>query len=267
MEIDITHYQPNNYYEEKQKWKGMGVNMNGYIDIHSHILPGVDDGAKDMDETCKMLTIAYKEGIRVIVATPHYITGVHNVASGSLHYIFKEASKVVKEAGIDIRMELGNELLYSLDLIDALKRGDALTLGGTRYILLEFMPDISYEDIRKGLSNCIYSGYIPIIAHAERYETLIKTPGMVAELIRLGSCIQINMYNITGSIVDSRVKFCHKLLKNSWVHFLGTDAHGINERAPHAREAVNYITKKCGDRTVRQLLWDNPMMMLDNQLL
>jgi protein-tyrosine phosphatase len=115
------------------------------------------------------------------------------------------------------------------------------------------------------LNHCIFAGYIPILAHTERYQCLIKDPLLVWELIKLGAYIQLNFSSVIGTIIDPKVKFCHKLLKNEWVHFLGTDAHGSNERVPRARAAVRFLRKKYGEDTVRQLLWDNPMTMLEDK--
>ncbi len=239
--------------------------MTGYFDTHCHILPGVDDGANDIVDTRRMLLTSYEEGIRIITATPHYIAGKSNTPVNQLKAIFEEVKLVAEEVTVGMQIILGNELFYNLGLIDALKKGDALTIDETRYILVEFLPSASYHEIRVGLNHCIFAGYIPILAHVERYQCLIKDYILVGELIKLGAYIQINFSGVIGSIIDPKVKFCHKLLKNEWVHFLGTDAHGSIERVPRARAAVRVLRKKYGEYKVRQLLWDNPMTMLEDK--
>lgn len=239
--------------------------MQNYIDIHSHILPGVDDGAKDMDETRRMLLIAYEEGIRIIVATPHYMTGNNNKSVQSLMELYEEVNRIAESASEDFHVLLGSELFYSPDLIEDLKNGKALTIDGTRFILVEFLPSASYKEIRDGLNQCIYAGFIPILAHCERYQCLLKNPVLVSKLIKLGAYIQVNNSSIPRSILDTKARFCHKLIKNEWVHFLGTDSHGAYERIPRAKETVDSIRKKYGEDTVKQLLWDNPMTMLENK--
>ncbi len=239
--------------------------MTGYFDTHCHILPGVDDGAHDMDETRRMLLTSYEEGIRIITATPHYIAGKSNIPVNKLKAIFEEVKLVAEEATEGIQIILGNELFYNLGLIDALKKGDALTIDDTRYILVEFLPSASYHEIRVGLNHCTFAGYIPILAHVERYQCLVKDAILVGELIKLGAYIQVNISSVIGTIIDPKIKFCQKLFKNEWVHFLGTDAHGSKERVPRARAAVRFLRQKYGEDTVRQLLWDNPMTMLEDK--
>jgi protein-tyrosine phosphatase len=241
------------------------IYMQGYFDIHAHILPGVDDGAKNLDETFRMLYIAYEEGIRVIVATPHFIAGNQNVPVEKILELFYEVSQAVKKAGIMLNIILGNELLYNMDMIDSLNRGDALTIDGTRYILVEFPIFTSFREMWKGLNHCIFAGYIPILAHVERYPCLINDPSFVGNLIDLGAYIQVDLSSIEGKITDPKVRFCHKLLKKEWVHFLGTDAHGAYDRVPRAKRAIAFLKRKYGENKVIQLLWENPMTMLEDK--
>ncbi|NLP34799.1 MAG: hypothetical protein GX359_06320 [Clostridiales bacterium] len=239
--------------------------MQCFIDIHSHILPGVDDGARDMYEAMQMLSIAYEQGIRMIIATPHYSTSRKERTAEELKEIAQEVSWLAQQAGMDMQIILGNELMYSMDLVVALDKGEALTIDGTRYILLEFLPSISKQEISYAISQCIYSGYIPILAHAERYRCLRAKPERVGELIRLGAYIQLNLSSLEGGIISSRVHFMRKLLKNKWVHFLGTDSHGVKDRSPLVEKAIRYLRRNYGEEMVRQLLWENPMTMLEDR--
>lgn len=239
--------------------------MQGYFDIHCHILPGVDDGPKSFEESIRMLYIAYEEGIRFIVATSHYSPDEMHCSGSYISKIYNELNKTIAEAGININVILGNELLYSVDIIDALKRGDALTIDNTRYILIEFPQAVSYREIWRGLNQCIFGGYIPILAHAERYKCLLKSPFLVKELIDLGAYIQINISSIKGKLFDIEARFCRKLLKQGWVHFLGTDSHGAYERTPKVKDYIRYLRRRLGEDKIRQLLWDNPMTMLEDK--
>jgi protein-tyrosine phosphatase len=256
------------------KWKldklarntGRG-SMKGYCDIHSHILPGIDDGARDMDETLRMLSAAYEEGIRVIVATPHYIDGYMNASPDRLYTLIEDINMAHSGSGRKPKILPGNELLYSNDIIRALDRGYALTLRGTRYILLEFPVDASYRYIREGVTKCLYAGYIPIIAHIERYKSLHNMDELVAELIKTGAYIQINFSALKRSIHNPDRNFCSRLIKKRLVHFLGTDAHGAYSRTPSIQGAVAYLRERYGEQTVRRLLWDNPITMLKNRLI
>lgn len=239
--------------------------MQGYFDIHSHILPGVDDGAKDMEETRGMLLTAYEEGIRIIVATPHYVAGIDHSMVTQLKEIYETVAQMAASVSEEFQIVLGNELLYNLNLIDALKSGEALTIDGTRYILVEFKPATSFREIWEGINHCIFAGYIPILAHIERYSCLRKDYHLVKDLINSGAYIQLNLSSIKKNIVSSGSRFCHRLLKRKWVHFLGTDCHDLNQRVPHAQDTVNFLRIKYGEETIRRLLWDNPMTMIEDK--
>jgi protein-tyrosine phosphatase len=238
--------------------------MQGYFDIHSHILPGIDDGPENMDETLRMLSIAYEEGIRIMLATPHYYAGDKYKSQKIILDLYDRVNEAIIKAGINVIIILGSEIFFSMDIIDALNRGDVLTIDNTRYILIEFPLNISFHELWKGINHCIFAGYIPVLAHVERYVCLQKEPGFVEKLIRLGAYTQVNLSSICNRAFDPKVSLCHKLLKKDWVHFLGTDAHGAYRRTPCAKEAVELLRKKFGAKRVNQLFWENPMTMLEN---
>jgi protein-tyrosine phosphatase len=218
-----------------------------------------------MEQTHQMLTLAYQEGIRWMTATPHYEIGRKNTDVATLKSKYEEVQKVAKSISEDLHIVLGNELLYSLDIIEALKRGEALTIQETRYILVEFLPKVTYSELRDGLSRCVMAGYIPVLAHTERYLCLVKQPELVEELLMVGAYIQINLSSVLGGIMNAQANFCKKMLSLGYVHFIGTDAHGVTSRAPYAKDAVSLIRKKYGDELVTRLTWDNPMRMLQNK--
>jgi protein-tyrosine phosphatase len=241
--------------------------MKGYFDIHNHLLPGLDDGSHSMDETRSMLLQAYDEGIRIIVATPHYCAGRSVISVNKMREVLAEVVLTLEEETEKVQVILGNELEYNSDMLDSLRKGEALTIDDTRYILVEFKAYDTFNQIRVGLYHCLMAGYIPILAHAERYHCLVKSPNLVEELVKLGTYIQINMSGILGMRLNPKTSFCHRLLKKGLVHFLGTDAHGSIHRVVKMKNAVQCIRKKYGDNLAQRLLWDNPMIMLANNRL
>ena len=150
------------------------------FDIHCHILPNVDDGAKDGKTTKRMLQRAVEEGIDAIVATPHYSCEMEDEEIEQIRQKFLMIQKWWKEKEPDKELYLGSELYYSEGLIAALERGAALTMNGTRYILVEFPIYLNFQNIKKAVQKLLYAGYIPIIAHVERYERMKKLE-MVSE--------------------------------------------------------------------------------------
>lgn len=237
----------------------------GYCDIHSHILYGVDDGAANLSEATRMLSIAYMEGIRCMVATPHFIADGTNVSIKKIYEVYYEIVEEAKKISPEFQIYLGHELYHSQDVTKSLIRGDALTINKSSYLLVEFLPRTPFRDIWNGLQQYLYHGYYPILAHAERYIELLQEPDRVRDIVKSGIYIQINFSSLIGRHI--RTSFCHKLLKKGWVHFLGTDTHGATMRPPYVREVAEAIRKKYGESTYEKLLWENPMTMLKNKII
>lgn len=153
-----------------------------YIDMHCHILPGVDDGAKDLAETKKMLEIAYAEGIRCIIATPHHHPHRGKAPAEKL----REKAKLVREAAHEIderfRVYLGTEVYFGQDVADKLKEGKILSMNRREYVLVEFPPSQTYSYIRQGIQQLQFAGYEVILAHVERYHCIAEDVELAEEL-------------------------------------------------------------------------------------
>lgn len=240
--------------------------MAGYYDIHTHILPGVDDGARDMDETREMLCIAYEEGIRHIVATPHFALDRENASVEELQEKLREVRKLAGDVVPDMKFSLGNELLDSAGMAAALKEGRALTLGGTRYILVEFLPGEGYSKIYASLRNYIMNGYIPVVAHMERYEALVRRSDNLLELMKLGAFFQMNAASLTGGIFHRSAVYHRRLLEEGYIHFLGSDCHHKDVRAPLMKSVLRHMRKDFSSSDIgRSVLEGNPANMLSDR--
>jgi protein-tyrosine phosphatase len=211
-----------------------------------------------------MLEIAHNEGIAHIIATPHYGIG-RNSAGEELQYKLDLVRQEAKKIDENFQIDLGNELYFNEDIIEHLKEKKALTLAGTRYVLVEFNVAESYHNMRAGLYRLLMNGYLPILAHVERYECLYRNYNHINDFIKLGAFMQMNISSILGSITNRRTAFCKKLMKNGCIHFVGTDSHSDQDRAPKMRKGVSYISKKYGEDLVKQLLIENTTKLLHNK--
>lgn len=231
------------------------------IDVHSHILPGVDDGARDGKSAARMLRIASEEGIDAIVVTPHFVNGTDKEKTLLIKKRYAVVRKWLKERYPDMVLYLGNELYYSDGIIEALDQGIALTMNGTKYVLVEFPVYVEFPYIQKAVQRLLYAGYIPIIAHVERYERIRKRTD-IEELVDMGAYIQVNASSIIGKHGFSEKRYIKGLLKKHLVHFVGTDAHNSKDRKPEIMDCINYLVKKFGMEEARRLLEENPDKML-----
>lgn len=235
------------------------------IDIHCHVLPGVDDGATDIEKSLEMLRFAYDEGIDDVIATPHYHGGYMECKIDTIKDRFeilkKRASKDDKAGRV--RLHLGCEIYYYPSVVEWLEKGQVATMAGSDYVLLEFGFTSEFRDIYEGVTNVVNAGYLPIVAHAERYDKLVGDMDAVAELLECGAYIQINSEVLNGGFRTKR--FAKKLLKNHMVHFLATDAHGIRHRSPEMAYAAEYIANHYGEDYCRELTEDNPAKVINNE--
>lgn len=228
-----------------------------YVDIHSHILPYMDDGSQDMEMTLKMLHIAWEEGITDIIVTPHYKAGCFKGDYRQTKKLLEEIRSLAGEHGILMNLYPGNEIFYRSELDDKLDSGELSTMNGTEYVLVEFSPMEDYLYIRNAMEEIFSMGYRPILAHVERYQCLCKKPECVRELKNMGCDIQVNASSVTGEDGLAGKRFVHRLLKEKLVDYIGTDAHNDRKRKPAMKKCAEVLYKKYEKSYVEALLSKN----------
>ena len=239
--------------------------MNQFVDIHCHILPGVDDGSQTPEETKAMLQKAWDEGIQIMVATPHY----HKQrGKNDIELIKKQlllTRKLAKEVHPKMQICLGMEIYYGDDVPELLKEGRVVSIRKSRYILLEFSPGDEFQYILNAVRKLQMSGHTVIIAHIERYNCLRKDISNVEYLREMGAYLQVNTGSITGSYGRSVKKFLREVLKAHLVQLVGTDAHGSERRTPKMQEAYKEVVKRCGEEYADQIFGQNAKKVLRNE--
>lgn len=239
--------------------------MNQFVDIHCHILPGVDDGSQYPEETKAMLEKAWDEGIQIMVATPHY----HKQrGKNDIDLIKKQlllTRKLAKEVHPKMQICLGMEIYYGEDVPELLKTGKAVSIRKSRYILVEFSPGDDFQYILNAVRKLQMSGHTVIIAHIERYNCLREDISNVEYLREMGAYLQVNAGSITGSYGRSVKKFLREVLKAHLVQLVGTDAHGPEKRSPKMQEAYKEVVKRCGEEYADQIFGQNAKKVLRNE--
>lgn len=239
--------------------------MKNLIDIHSHILFGVDDGSDSLETSMRMLKYASDDGISGLILTPHNKPGHRNRDFSRMMPKFKELKDLVLHENINIDLYIGNELYYRNGLLEELRDGMAGTMAGSHYVLVEFSPLESYDYIRNGLYSLLMGGYSPIAAHVERYQNVCAKGYRIEELIEMGCYIQVNAGSIMGNFGAKTKRIAKKMLKQHQVHFVATDAHDLGKRAPYLSDCADYISKKYGEDYAAKLLYENPLCVIQDE--
>lgn len=216
--------------------------MTELCDMHCHILPGVDDGAKTMEEALHVMREASRQQIGEMIVTPHFHPGRYRVYAEQVYDSVMELRRQCQLAGIDVMLYPGQECYYFTGMAEALDRREILTLAGSRYVLTEFSPDCPYSYLRNGLRELQIHGYHPILAHFERYSCLREKEHLF-QVKEQGILLQMNFDTLL-----QREFFFHKnpwrqMVKEGLVDYLGSDCHGMDFRPLHVYEAYQWVLR------------------------
>lgn len=229
------------------------------IDIHTHLLFGVDDGPATKEESLEMLKHAKAQGIDAMILTPHYRHGMFSYPVEKVAANFKEIYPEAKAIGV--QLYLGTEYHVNSMLIENLQTGRCRSLANTPYVLAEYSHDTQFSYIMASVRDLLRNGYIPIVAHVERYMCMYDLDNVDA-LKDVGAMIQVNADAILG-IDGFRVKsYTKKLLKYGYVDFVGSDSHGMKKRINNLGRCADYLYKKYDERYVDKILEKNAMEIL-----
>ena len=242
--------------------KGSGIVQN-IIDIHAHILPGLDDGSSNWEETETLLEMAWEQGIRHIIATPHFSKRTDRSEQEGL---WDKMASIRKREKHGMSFSLGQEILYFEELPDYLEKGWALSLAGSRYVLVEFSPAAAFSSMLRAVRQLAGSGYLPVLAHVERYLCLHEKEHL-EELIEGGAYAQMNYRSLEGSVVSSRTRWCRRQVLAGNIHFLGTDTHHADYRTPRIEKAAAWLVRHAGKERAEQLVCGNPGHILADRVL
>ena len=236
------------------------------IDIHSHVLPFVDDGADDMDTAIEMLTMAKGNGTSVIVATPHCnMPGVFDSDIQRIKKVFIDLKNEMKIRETGIHLAMGMEVFGTEDTAEKLSDGKLLTINNTKYPLVEFDFLEEEEYIFYVLSKIIDKGYVPVIAHPERYECFAQRPEELFNLYKMGAVIQINKGSVLGAFGEKAEMVSDIILSHRLAAVAASDAHSDIYRTTDLSGFAKYLDENYGDGCSPLLLKENPGRILQNK--
>jgi protein-tyrosine phosphatase len=235
------------------------------FDLHSHILPGLDDGASNLEVSLLMLRIAAESGTMGIVATPHVIEGEWLPAWPTIVSSCATLQNEARALALNISVFPGAEVYLCLDILGKIKEPGPYCLNGGRYMLVE-LPAAEiplYAD--EFFFTLQARGIIPVLAHPERHSQIIKSPAILQAWINKGVLVQVNAPSITGRMGERIKRSAEVLLTRNMVHCIGSDAHGVRTRRPILTEAANRITALLGQDRARNISQNTGKLIIYNQ--
>ena len=237
------------------------------IDIHSHILYGIDDGSKSLEESINIIKEHVMMGFTDIVVTPHYIeNSKYQTNNITKQNILNELKQELKKQNIKINLYLGNEVFVNNNLEELLKKEEISTINNSRYLLIEFPMNEKPKDINNIIYELKIKGIIPIIAHPERYDYVEKNPNLVLEWIEEGALLQSNYGSIIGIYGSGPQKTIKKLLKKNLIDILATDIHYPNNKIYLNMDKIRKkIIKSIGEERFIELTKTNPKKIIENK--
>ncbi len=232
--------------------------MTGIVDLHIHAVPRVDDGAKDVQTSLAMLRMAYDQGARHIFCTSH--NGYSREDADRYSLGFRMLGSMAKSMFPDLKLYRGTEVLcageYIDDIIYGLKNGIFLPLGNSNCVLTELYPDVTPDEAEKIVKSLEDAGYLPILAHAERYPGLYD--GKIMPGLAETSCrVQINAYSLTSDAGEDEKTYARRLLSEGYVSFIGSDSHDVLYRPPMLSEGIGYIREHADAVYAEAILYGN----------
>ena len=232
------------------------MRRDNLTDIHMHVIPAVDDGADCFDVAVGMLKRAAEEEISRVIATPHSAAFDDHDVLGS----FERLVEIVNGSGPDIRLMLGSEVFVDRESVRSavrkLKRGRYPTLNGTEYVLIEYpLFDEDADMALYCLEHILDGGFIPIIAHAERY---LYSVDQIYELKEHGGLIQVNWDDLIPLKYYPMTQKADRMLRDEMIDFLSTDAHNDSSRSPEVAEKLSYMSDVCSESYMEKVLYTNP---------
>jgi len=233
------------------------------IDVHTHILPGLDDGPATLADAVRMCEAYESHGVRTIVATPHMMSGRWNVTADDVRRQARALRAACRERGMHLNVLTGAEVSLRPDLADLVARGEALTVDEARRYLVVELPSQAVPPFFRVVEELAAHGVTPVISHPERSPRLLRAPGMLAELVAMGCLVQVTSGSLLGRFGSKARRAAERLIAGGMAHLVASDAHEpCGYRGPDLWDCYAALQAEFGIAECRRLLFENPLAIV-----
>lgn len=234
------------------------ADLEPFVDIHCHLVPGIDDGSQSWDETLAMARMAVADGIGTIVVTPHQLGNFAHNHGDLIRSRTVELQQFLDRHEVPLQVLPGGDVRIEAGLVGKIRRGEVMSLADhRRHVLLE-LPHELYVSLDRLLSELASSSMVGILSHPERNLGILSRPAVVAPLVAAGCLMQVTAGSLLGAFGAQVQKFSESLLDDGLVHFISTDAHGPKSRRPLLRQAFDRVAKRVGLDAAKDMFCHNP---------
>lgn len=234
------------------------------IDLHSHILYGVDDGSPDLKTSLEMARMAVSDGIEVMACTPHFMPGLYDNTAPDIRTRVAGLNEELINADINLALVVGGDAHIRPDFIDCLRAGRVLNLHDSRYVLFEPSHVTMPPRLEELLFNVLMAGFIPILTHPERFRWIEGNYGVFEKLVEAGVWMQVTAGSLTGRFGKRPAYWGQKMLSEGLIHIIASDAHNTTSRPPLMSEAFEFAVQEVGLDEARHLVLSRPQAILEN---
>lgn len=234
------------------------------IDLHCHLLPGIDDGAPDLETALEMARVAVADGIQIVACTPHIYPGMYDNNGPDILRRVSALQADLDAAGIALKLVAGCDAHITPTMVAELDSGHIPTLAGSRYFLFEPPHHVAPPRLEETVLATLDAGYLPIITHPERLTWIESHYDIMTRLVAGGAWLQLTAGALTGRFGKRPQYWGERMLDDGLVHILATDAHNLRNRKPRLAEAAEAVGARLGERCAMDMVLTRPRLVLEN---
>jgi protein-tyrosine phosphatase len=232
------------------------------IDLHCHLLPGLDDGASDLTVSLEMAKLSVKQGVTVVACTPHILPGLYHNAGPAIRQATQQLQEALDQEGIPLRLVTGADVHMAPNFVEGLRSGQLLSIADTRYVLVEPPHHMAPPHLENFFFDLLVAGYVPILTHPERLSWVPSRYETIKKLVRAGVWMQITAGSFTGAFGRNALYWSERLLGDGCVHLIASDAHDAGRRPPDLAVGLEAVAKRVGSEEAQRLVLARPMGIL-----
>jgi len=235
------------------------------IDLHCHILPGIDDGASDSSISLAMARALVRQGVTDVACTPHILPGLYHNSGPAIRLAIQQLQETLDQEGIALRLATGADVHMTPNFIAGLRSGHLLTIADSRYVLIEPPHHTAPPQLEDFFFNLVVAGYVPILTHPERLSWVPQRYEIIKRLVQSGVWMQITAGSFAGAFGRNALYWAERMLDEGCVHLIATDAHDAERRPPDLAAGRELVAKRVGPEEAQRLVLTRPMGILKDE--